>query len=40
MPLPEGFNSTKYIHAPDEQIPIETLNFGANIIYELLKRFE
>ena len=40
MLLPEGFNFTKYIHAADERIPIEALNFGANVIYEVLKRFE
>ena len=40
MPLPEDFNFSQTIHAADERIPIEALDFGANAIYEVLKRFE
>jgi acetylornithine deacetylase/succinyl-diaminopimelate desuccinylase-like protein len=39
-PLPEDFNFTKTIHAADERIPIEAVDFGTNAIYEVLKRFE
>jgi acetylornithine deacetylase/succinyl-diaminopimelate desuccinylase-like protein len=40
MPLPKDFNFSQTIHAADERIPIEALDFGANAIYEVLKRFE
>jgi acetylornithine deacetylase/succinyl-diaminopimelate desuccinylase-like protein len=40
MPLPEDFNFSQTIHAADERIPIEAVDFGANAIYEVLKRFE
>ena len=39
MPLPEDFNFSQTIHAADERIPIEAVEFGANAIYEALKRF-
>jgi acetylornithine deacetylase/succinyl-diaminopimelate desuccinylase-like protein len=39
MALPEDFNFTQTIHAADERIPIESVGFGANAIYELLRRF-
>jgi acetylornithine deacetylase/succinyl-diaminopimelate desuccinylase-like protein len=38
-PLPKDFNFTRTIHAADERIPIEAVDFGANAIYEVLKRF-
>ena len=40
MPLPEDFNFSKTIHAADERIPIEAVDFGTNAIFEVLKRFE
>jgi acetylornithine deacetylase/succinyl-diaminopimelate desuccinylase-like protein len=40
MPLPEDFNFSQTIHAADERIPIEAVDFGTNAIYEVLKRFE
>ena len=40
MPLPEDFNFSQTIHAADERIPVEALDFGANAIYEVLKRFD
>ena len=40
MPLPEDFNFSRTIHAADERIPIEALDFGANAIFEVLKHFE
>jgi acetylornithine deacetylase/succinyl-diaminopimelate desuccinylase-like protein len=39
MPLPEDFNFTQTIHAADERIPVESIGFGANAIYEVLRRF-
>ena len=39
MQLPEDFNFTSVIHAADERIPVEAVEFGANAIYELLQRF-
>ena len=38
MLLPEGFNFTQTIHAADERIPIEAVEFGTNAIYEAMKR--
>lgn len=40
MPLPKNFNFSQTIHAADERIPIEAVDFGANAIFEVLKRFE
>ncbi len=39
MTLPEDFNFSQTIHAADERIPVESVSFGANAIYELLQRF-
>jgi acetylornithine deacetylase/succinyl-diaminopimelate desuccinylase-like protein len=39
MVLPEGFSFTQTIHAADERIPEESVEFGANAIYHLLQRF-
>ncbi|MDA3898642.1 MAG: M20/M25/M40 family metallo-hydrolase [Desulfobacteraceae bacterium] len=39
MQLPEDFNFTGTIHAADERIPIEAVNFGTNAIYKLIQRF-
>jgi acetylornithine deacetylase/succinyl-diaminopimelate desuccinylase-like protein len=39
MQLPEDFNFTRTIHAADERIPVEAVDFGTNAIYELLQRF-
>ena len=39
MALPENFNFIQTIHAADERIPVESVGFGANAIYELLRRF-
>jgi acetylornithine deacetylase/succinyl-diaminopimelate desuccinylase-like protein len=40
MNLPEDFDFMKTIHAADERIPIESVIFGTNAIYELLKRYK
>jgi acetylornithine deacetylase/succinyl-diaminopimelate desuccinylase-like protein len=39
MNLPEGFRFLKTIHAADERIPVDAVAFGANAIFELLKRY-
>jgi acetylornithine deacetylase/succinyl-diaminopimelate desuccinylase-like protein len=38
MLLPENFNFTQTIHAADERIPIEAVEFGTRAIYEALLR--
>jgi len=39
MKLPRGFNFFKTVHAADERIPADAVVFGADAIYELLKRY-
>ena len=39
MKLPAGFNFNETIHAADERIPAEALNFGADAIYKALQHF-
>jgi len=39
MPLPSDFNFIRTIHAADERIPVDALEFGANAVYKLLSRF-
>jgi acetylornithine deacetylase/succinyl-diaminopimelate desuccinylase-like protein len=39
MKLPEEFKFTETIHAADERIPIEAVEFGSNAIYLSLQRF-
>ncbi len=39
MNLPEGFKFLDTIHSADERIPKEAVAFGANAIFELLKRY-
>ena len=39
MTLPEDFNFTQTIHAADERIPADAVDFGANAIYKVLQRF-
>lgn len=38
MKLPPGFNFSETIHAADERIPVEALEFGADAIYRVLQR--
>lgn len=40
MVLPEEFNFMKTVHAADERIPIEALNFGTEALYEVLQRLK
>lgn len=39
MQLPPDFNFANTIHAADERIPVDAVDFGANAIYTLLQRF-
>ena len=39
MQLPEDFNFTQTVHAEDERIPVESVGFGSDAIYEVLRRF-
>jgi len=39
MRLPEDFNFVQTIHAADERIPVDAVDFGANAIYAALQRF-
>jgi acetylornithine deacetylase/succinyl-diaminopimelate desuccinylase-like protein len=39
MQLPPDFNFSQTIHAADERIPADALDFGANAIYTALQRF-
>lgn len=40
MKLPPGFNFFKTIHAADERIPMDAVAFGADAVYEVLKRYK
>ena len=37
MKLPPGFNFSRLVHGPDECIPVDTLHFGAETIYRLIR---
>ncbi len=39
MRLPPEFNFSKLIHAADERIPEDALNFGADAIFRLIERY-
>jgi len=39
MNLPADFNFGNTIHAADERIPVEAVDFGANAVYKLLQRY-
>ncbi len=39
MNLPPDFDFLRYVHAADERIPLESLRFGADAVYELLRRY-
>ncbi len=38
MQLPPDFNFSATVHAADERIPVEAVEFGASAIYEVLRR--
>ncbi len=37
--LPPDIDMARLAHAPDERVPVDALDFGANAIYKLLQRF-
>jgi acetylornithine deacetylase/succinyl-diaminopimelate desuccinylase-like protein len=39
MILPEGFDFVKTVHAANERIPVEAMDFGTQAIFEVLQRF-
>ena len=40
MTLPDGFKFFETIHAADERIPVGAVEFGADAIFELIKRYK
>ena len=40
LKLPAGFDFFKTVHAADERIPADAVAFGADAIYELLRRYK
>jgi acetylornithine deacetylase/succinyl-diaminopimelate desuccinylase-like protein len=39
MRLDPSFDFLKTIHGPDERIPVDTLRFGSEVLYQLLASF-
>ena len=39
MNLPEGFDFFATIHAANERIPVESVEFGAHVLYDVLTRY-
>jgi acetylornithine deacetylase/succinyl-diaminopimelate desuccinylase-like protein len=39
MKLPRDFDFSQTIHAADERIPLEALDFGASLLFKVLQRF-
>jgi acetylornithine deacetylase/succinyl-diaminopimelate desuccinylase-like protein len=39
MNLPADFDFLRYVHAADERIPVDAVGFGADAVYEVLRRF-
>jgi len=39
MQLPADFDFSQVIHAADERVPVEAVEFGARAIYEVLRRY-
>lgn len=39
MQLPQELNFTRLIHAADERIPVESLKFGSEVLFQALQRF-
>jgi len=40
LKLPDDFNFIRTIHAADERVPVEALDFGAQAIFKALQRFQ
>ena len=39
MVLPPDFNFSATVHAADERVPVEAIEFGTNAVYQALQRF-
>ena len=39
MLLPDTLDFAATIHGPDERVPVSAINFGADAMYSLLKRY-
>jgi acetylornithine deacetylase/succinyl-diaminopimelate desuccinylase-like protein len=39
MSLPEEFNFMETVHAANERIPVEAVEFGTRAVYQALQRF-
>ena len=39
MNLPPSFNFFETIHAADERIPVESVEFGAETMFEVMTRY-
>jgi acetylornithine deacetylase/succinyl-diaminopimelate desuccinylase-like protein len=39
MKLPRGLNLWELAHGADERIPVDAVQFGADMIYKLLQRY-
>jgi acetylornithine deacetylase/succinyl-diaminopimelate desuccinylase-like protein len=37
--LPSDFNFLQTVHAADERLPVEAMDFGVNAVYDVLRRF-
>lgn len=40
LQLPDDFSFVSTIHAADERVPVETMQFGARAVYEVLQKFQ
>jgi acetylornithine deacetylase/succinyl-diaminopimelate desuccinylase-like protein len=40
LTLPDGFDFQRTVHAADERIPVSALEFGSNVLTEVLRRYE
>jgi acetylornithine deacetylase/succinyl-diaminopimelate desuccinylase-like protein len=37
--LPDDFNFVATIHAADERVPVEALDFGTQAVYQAIQKF-
>ena len=37
--MPEDFNYSPTVHGANERVPVETLEWGADVLFELIKRY-
>jgi acetylornithine deacetylase/succinyl-diaminopimelate desuccinylase-like protein len=39
MKLPEDFNRIGLVHAADERVPVDAIDFGTKAIYQAIQRY-